>query len=89
MNNKDRFVLYNNNEEFEYSKNRSKINIKFNRIAFIFFVFFIISIIYSIHLIHLGSRKSDLSNNNQPKIINKQLKIQKKHDLRKVQDIDA
>ena len=32
---------------------------------------FIISIIYTIHLIHLGSRKSDLSNDNQSKIINK------------------
>ena len=36
-----------------------KLDIKFNRIAFIFFIFFIISLIYSIHLIHLGSRKSN------------------------------
>ena len=71
MNNKDRFVLYNNNEEFEYSKNRSKVSIKFNRIAFIFFVFFIISIIYSIHLTHLGLRKSDDPNKNQTKVFNK------------------
>ena len=40
-----------------YIKNKSNLNISFNRIAFIFFVFFLISIIYSIHLIHLGSRK--------------------------------
>ena len=66
-----KFILYNNNDDFKYNKNKSDLDIKFNRIAFIFFFFFIISIIYSIHLIHLGSRKSDLSNVNQSKIINK------------------
>ena len=71
MNNKNKFVLYDNNDEFKYNISKISIDIKFNRVAFIFFVFFIISIIYSIHLIHLGSRKSDLSNNNQSKIINK------------------
>ncbi len=71
MNNKKRFILYDNNNEFEYSKNKSDINIKFNRIAFIFFVFFIISIIYSIHLTHLGSRKLDNLNKNQIKVFNK------------------
>ena len=70
-NNLARFILYNNNDDFKYNKNKSNLDIKFNRIAFIFFVFFIISIIYSIHLIHLGSRKSDLSDHNQLKIINK------------------
>ena len=71
MNNKDRFILYDNNDEFQYSKSKSNINIKFNRVAFIFFVFFIISIIYSIHLIHLGSRKSDDLNKNQTEILSK------------------
>ena len=33
------------------------LNIKFNRIAFIFFIFFVITLIYSIHLLHLGFRK--------------------------------
>ena len=71
MNNKGRFILHDNDEEFEYSKKKSDINIKFNRVAFIFFIFFIISIIYSIHLIHLGSRKSDDLNKNQIKVFNK------------------
>ena len=71
MSNKDRFILYDNNDEYEYSKSRSDINIRFNRIAFIFFIFFIISIIYSIHLTHLALRKSDELNNNQIKILNK------------------
>ena len=71
MNKKDRFILYNNNDEFEYRKNTSDINIKFNRVAFIFFVFFIISIVYSIHLTHLGSRKSEDLNKNRTKTLNK------------------
>ena len=71
MNNKERFILRDTNNEFEYSKNKSDINIKFNRVAFIFFVFFIITIIYSIHLIHLGSKKYEDSFKNQTKVFNK------------------
>ena len=66
-----KFVLQENNNEFHYQKNKSEVNIKFNRVAFIFFIFFCISIIYSIHLIHLGSREANLVNNNQSKVINK------------------
>ena len=71
MINKNKFVLYNNDDDFQYNKTKSDINMKFNRVAFIFFIFFIISIIYLIHLIHLGSRKSDDLNNNQIKVFNK------------------
>ena len=71
MNNKDRFILYDNDNEFEYSKRKSDINIKFNRVAFIFFVFFMITIIYSIHLIHLGSRQYDDVNKNQIRVFRK------------------
>ena len=69
--NKDRFILYENNDEFNYNKNDNNIHIKFNRVAFIFFVFFIISLIYTIHLIHLGSRGSSEIIDNQSKIYNK------------------
>ena len=72
MNNKiNRFIVYENNDEFKYNRNKLDIDIKFNRIAFIFFIFLIISIIYSIHLIHLGSRKSNLPKIHQSVIINK------------------
>ena len=54
-----RIVLENKASDFLYDKSKSKLDVKFNRIAFIFFIFFIISLIYSIHLIHLGSRKSN------------------------------
>ncbi len=60
MNNKEPAIfLEDQQSDFLYKKNKSNLNIKFNRIAFIFFVFFIIFLIYSIHLIHLGSRKLD------------------------------
>ena len=59
MNKNNRFIVYENDNEFEYINRKLGINIEFNRIAFIFFVFFFISIIYSIHLIHLGTKKSE------------------------------
>ena len=71
MNNKDRFILYENNDEFDYKKKDNKTNINFNRVAFIFFIFFIISLIYTIHLIHLGSRNSSDAISKKPKIYNK------------------
>src|SRR5210317_52583 len=71
MNNQSRFVIYENEDQFDFDQNNKKINIKFNRIAFIFFVFFVISIIYSIHLIHLGSRGFNSENSDQNKIYNK------------------
>ena len=40
MNNKDKFTLYNNTNEFEYNKSKSDINISFNRVAFIFLFFY-------------------------------------------------
>ena len=51
----EKLVLENYENEFSYKKDKSKLNITFNRIAFIFFVFLIISIIYSIKVIYLGS----------------------------------
>mgnify|MGYP003342375546 FL=1 len=57
MENKSKnFILQENNYDFHYKKQKSDIDIRFNRVAFIFFVFFLISVIYSIHLLHLGSR---------------------------------
>ena len=70
MNNKEsRIILEDQQTDYLYKKNKSNLNINFNRIAFIFFVFFLISLIFFIHLTHLGSRKSrTLVNNivNQP-----------------------
>ena len=61
MNNEiSKIILEEDQNTFLYKKNKSKLNISFNRISFIFFIFFIIFIIFSIHLIHLGSRNSSV-----------------------------
>ena len=57
-NSKSKIFLEDQQNQFSYKKSKSNLNIKFNRVAFIFFVFFIIYLIYSIHLIHLGTRKN-------------------------------
>ena len=54
-----KIILENFENEFSYKKNKSNLNIEFNRIAFIFFIFFSISLIYSVQLIHLGSRQEN------------------------------
>ena len=68
--NSSRLILEDQKNEFLYSKNKSNLNISFNRVAFIFFVFFIVSFIYSIHLIHLGSRETTIQKT-ETDIINK------------------
>ncbi len=59
-----RIILEDQRSDFLYVESKSKLNITFNRISFIFFVFFLIFIIYSIHLVHLGSRKDKSQNDN-------------------------
>jgi cell division protein FtsI (penicillin-binding protein 3) len=68
MNNKRNIILEEYENEFSYKKNKTNLDIQFNRIAFIFFVFLVISIIYSIQLLHLGSLKSDVKTNYTPSI---------------------
>ena len=56
INNTTKFILQEETDK-SYTKHKQKnLNIKFNRIAFIFFIFFLISAIYFIHLSYLGSR---------------------------------
>jgi len=57
-------VLEQYENEFSYKKNKSNLNIAFNRIAFVFFVFLVISVIYSIQLLHLGSLKLNIKEAN-------------------------
>ena len=65
MNNRNsKIVIEDDQNDFLYQKDKSKLDISFNRISFIFFIFFIIFVIYSIHLIHLGSRNSKIKLNN-------------------------
>ena len=63
QNSKSKLIIEDYKNNFVYKKNTTNLNIKFNRIAFIFFVFFCIYVIYTIHLIHLGSRKAKIEKN--------------------------
>ncbi len=67
---KKNIILEEYENEFSYKKSKTKLNIEFNRIAFIFFIFLVISIIYSIQLLHLGSLKKEV-NSLKPAIIKK------------------
>ena len=59
--NNERLILENYENEFLYKKNKSNLNITFNRIAFIFFVFFMICTIYTIKIFYLGSLNSKIT----------------------------
>ena len=59
-NNDERLVLENYDNKFLYKKDKSNLNITFNRIAFIFFVFLIICFIYSIKVFYLSSLSSKI-----------------------------
>jgi len=69
MNNRNsKIIIEDDQNDFLYQKDKSKLDISFNRISFIFFIFFIIFVIYSIHLIHLGSRNSEIKLNDDKKL---------------------
>jgi len=75
MNNKNlKIIIEDDQSDFLYHKDKSKLNISFNRVSFIFFIFFIIFVIYSIHLIHLGSRNSTAELNNNISLPSNSLK---------------
>ena len=61
--NNPKIILEDQQNDILFQKNKSNLNITFNRVAFIFFIFFMISLIFSIHLAHLGSRKENNLNN--------------------------
>ncbi len=52
---KKKLILEDYESKFSYKKNKSNIDISFNRIAFIFFIFLIIFIIYSSKAIYFGT----------------------------------
>ena len=59
-NNQEKIVLENFENEFLYEKDKSNLNITFNRIAFIFFVFLMVCLIYSIKVFYLGFSDSNI-----------------------------
>jgi cell division protein FtsI (penicillin-binding protein 3) len=59
----ERIILENYENEFSFKKNKSNLNVTFNRIAFIFFIFLIVCSIYSIRVLYLGSLDSKTNTN--------------------------
>ena len=59
----ERIEIEDYENQFLYKKNKSNLNITFNRIAFIFFVFLFVCFVYSIRVLYLGSLHSDLNKN--------------------------
>ena len=59
--NRERLVLENYENEFFYKRNKSNLNITFNRIAFIFFIFLMVCTIYTIKVFYLGSLNSKIN----------------------------
>ena len=62
--NVETLVLEDYENEFLFEKNKSNLDITFNRIAFIFFVFLIVSFIFSIKVVYLGSLTPNIKKDN-------------------------
>ena len=58
--NHEKLILESYENEFSYEKNKSNLNITFNRIAFIFFIFLMICTIFTIKVFYLGSLNSKI-----------------------------
>jgi cell division protein FtsI (penicillin-binding protein 3) len=70
---KSKIIIEDYKNNFDFKKNNTSLNIRFNRVAFLFFFFFIIYLIYTIHLIHLGSRKSKIESTNDSTVFTNKL----------------
>jgi len=57
---KQNLFIFENSNHFNYEKNKSNLNISFNRIAFIFFVFSTLAFIFSFKAIYLGSLDNNI-----------------------------
>ncbi len=52
--------IFENSNHFDYKKNKSNLNISFNRVTFIFFLFLTLSFIFSFKVIYLGSLEKNI-----------------------------
>ena len=68
---KSKLTIEDHGNDFIYQKKKTGLNIRFNRVAFIFFIFFIIYTIYSIHLIKLGTRHIKVDKTSNPLVHDK------------------
>ena len=52
--------IFENLNHFDYKKNKSNLNISFNRVTFIFFLFLTLSFIFSFKVLYLGSLEKNI-----------------------------
>ena len=64
---KKNLIVEDYDEKFLYEDNKNKINISFNRIAFIFFIFLALGIIFSIKASYFGFKKENIKKTSIPK----------------------
>ena len=69
MKKKDILTLEDSENGFLFKKNKSNLNISFNRVTFIFFVFIAVCSIYLIKILYLGSQQPSLVKNQNKQII--------------------
>ena len=75
---KQNLFIFENSNYFEYKKNKSNLNISFNRVTFIFFLFLTFAFIFSFKSIYLGSLEKDIykkivsKSNNRSTIIDRE-----------------
>ena len=57
---KQNLIIFENSNYFDYKKDKSNLNISFNRVTFIFFLFLTFAFIFSFKVIYLGSLQKDI-----------------------------
>ena len=71
MSKKKNLFIFDNSNYFNYEKNKSNLNISFNRITFIFFIFLTLTFIFSFKAIYLGSLVKNINKKNITKSDNR------------------
>ena len=75
---KQNLFIFENSNYFDYKKDKSNLNISFNRVTFIFFLFLTFAFIFSFKAIYLGSLEKDIykkivsKSNNRSTIIDRE-----------------
>ncbi len=75
---KQNLFIFENSNYFDYKKDKSNLNISFNRVTFIFFLFLTFAFIFSFKVIYLGSLEKDIykkivsKSNNRSTIIDRE-----------------
>ena len=78
---KKNLFIFDNSNYFNYEKNKSNLNISFNRITFIFFIFLTLTFIFSFKAIYLGSLVKNINKKNITKSDNRSTIIDREGNI--------